>query len=234
MAFLQHWFTTPKHPGEILETKLLATESRILVLEAKVSRMAAALVASSGQSSVGPGVGVGSANPFSWGHEGLTLSTQFSAAPVRSPVGPGTSSASAGVGGVDIVVLAEQVRHLKDDVDSLKDQMEAQAVEIAMEVFKSKTDGATWLTTQNAKAHVYLFVDAISFLLLCTCDAHESETEAANQRATMAKVKDLNTYQTAFIGSYSLEVPPLLGKGVNADATRATRTLAAVPMFEDF
>ncbi|KAL7559235.1 hypothetical protein ACA910_013124 [Epithemia clementina (nom. ined.)] len=234
MAFLQRWSTTPKRPGEILETKLLATESQILDLEAKVSRMAAALVASSGQSSVGPGVGVGNTNPFSWGHGGPTLSTQFSAAPVRSPAGPGTSSASAGVGGVDIVVLAEQVPHLKDDVDSLKDQMEAQVVEIATEVFKSKTDGATWLATQNAKAHVYLFVDAISFLLLCTCNDHESETKAANQRATTVKVKDQNTYQMAFIDSYLLEVPPLLGKGVNANATRATRTLAAVPMLEAF
>ncbi|KAL7579126.1 hypothetical protein ACA910_019154 [Epithemia clementina (nom. ined.)] len=49
----------------------------------------------------------------------------------------------------------------------------------------------------------------------------------------MVKIRDTNTYQTAFIASYSLEAPPLLGRGTNADATRATKSLATVPIFED-
>ena len=45
-----------------------------------------------------------------------------------------------------------------------------------------------------------------------TSDASPDEEKAANQRATTAKVRDKTPGHTAYIASFHLEVPPLLGK----------------------
>ncbi|KAL7568703.1 hypothetical protein ACA910_021698 [Epithemia clementina (nom. ined.)] len=230
LQFLQAWLLDPNHPGDRLDATLRQTEQRLNGVEIALKQG----VSGSSANTTAPMP----SGPFNWSTTGTVpvAGTTVAGLMTSTVLGsaPSTFPTPSVVARVDIVGLAKEVKQLCTEVSAINNQLELEAVEILTEMFKSKSECATWLQVNNAKSSAYLVVDAILFLSLCTCDAHESEQDVANQWATSIKVQDSNTYQTAFIGSYSLKVPPLLGKGVNVDSTRATRTLAAVPTFEDF
>ena len=90
------------------------------------------------------------------------------------------------------------------------------------------------MARHDVTADPHVFVDAVSLLSLATSDVSLDEERAANLRATTAKVRDKTPYHTAYIASFNLEVPPLLGKGSDQSQTTNSRALGGAPKFEDF
>ena len=134
----------------------------------------------------------------------------------------------------EMLALKEEVARLKADVKDLQDQAESDAIVIGSIVFSSKKFCQSWLVLHGAEGDPHVFVDPVSMLSISTSDATQDEERAANQRATTAKVKDKSPYHTAYIASFSLELPPLLGKGGDSSLTTNSRALAGVPRFVDF
>mgnify|MGYP001950038505 CR=1 FL=1 len=208
----------PAAVGDLLDQRLASLEGKVLSLEALGSSQ---------------GIGVGGLGGTSGG--GSVFSSGWGTTPVRQSVPTvGLQPAAAGVSGVSADFVKELVKEVREELDQVRDQVEAKSVDVGRFSFKSQKDCQQWLATNNAAPGVFHFLDAISLLSLATSDVHDSEKEAADQRATSVKIRDGSIYETAFIGSYSLEVPPLLGRGTNPDTTSSSRTLPAVPRFEDF
>ena len=134
----------------------------------------------------------------------------------------------------ELTSLREEVTRLKAEVKDLQDLAETDAIVVGSIVFASKKYCESWLLLHSAASDPHVFVDPVSLLSLATSDASQDEERAANQRATTAKVKDKSPYHTAYIASFSLELPPLLGKGGDTSLTTNSRALAGVPKFVDF
>ncbi|KAL7563479.1 hypothetical protein ACA910_008782 [Epithemia clementina (nom. ined.)] len=230
IGFLWAWSSNPATPGDKLGRLLKQIDARIQKLEQDWAILQQGGPLSGSLLPIAPSAPFSnSPSVFGWGGG--------SSGGKPAHFNSGVSSGPVGGVGVSVhfeVETSKKLRELHNSLEAIQDQLKANSVEIGTETFKSKIECAAWLATNNAISTVYLFMDAVSFLSLCTCDAHKSEHDAAQSRATTVKIWDTNTYQTAYVGSFSLEVPPLLGKGQNADATRATKTLAAVQTFEDF
>ena len=155
-----------------------------------------------------------SSSMFAWGIAPPSLAT----AP--------TGTAAPSPGGSVITALKEEIAKLKADVKDLQEQSESDAIVVGSIVFASRKSCDTWLVLHSAVGDPYVFVDAVSLLSLATSDASLDEGQAANQRATTARVKDKTPYDTAYIASFNLEVPPLLGKGNDSSMTINSRALA--------
>ena len=154
--------------------------------------------------------------------------------PVVAPPTTAIHSGSGPVPSVALVALQEELKQLKADVKDLQDQAESDSIIVGSIVFSSRKFCDAWLLLHGADGDPHVFEDAVSLLSLATSDASLDEGHAANQRATTAKVKDKTPYHTAFIASFNLEVPPLLGKGSDSSLTTNSRALAGVPKFVDF
>ena len=161
---------------------------------------------------------------------------QAQAASTSSGVSMGNGSVGGGnIGGnVDLSKMQEEMNNMQTMLKNLKEQVDADSVTIGSIVFTSRAFCVTWMELPHATADPHVFVDAISLLSLATSDASPDEERAANQRATTAKVRDKTPYHTAYIASFNLEVPPMLGKGSDQSTTTNLRALGAVPRFADF
>ena len=224
MRLLSRSSASASDPGGKWEGDLAGLTQRVSALEAAGAHISSA---------PNPGNGVGTGSMFAWGSG------------FGQPVGPSSMTGSsqpntmgqAGTGSVtpaDFIALKEEVARLKTDVKDLQDQAESDAIVVGSIVFSSRKFCDAWLLLHGAEADPHVFVDAVSLLSLATSDASLDEAHAANQRATTTKVKDKSPYHTAFIASFNLEVPPLLGKGSDSSLTTNSRALAGVPKFVDF
>ena len=171
-----------------------------------------------------------SASIFSWGASAPTSSSAANLTGL-SQAPPGTAATTTGS---VITSLKEETARLKSDVKDLQDQSESESITVGSIVFAARKFCDSWLALHTAAGDPHVFVDAVSLLSLATSDASQDEGQAANQRATTAKVKDKTPYHTAYIASFNLEVPPLLGKGSDSSLTTNSRALAGVPKFVDF
>ena len=211
MRLLTRSSLTTSDPGGKWDGELRDLKRRIDMLESRGTA-----VASSGQPTA--------TSMFAWGTTGVSA----------APLSPPNATASTTNGGSVITALKEEIEKLKADVKDLQDQSESDAIVVGSIVFASRKFCDTWLTLHSAVGDPHVFVDAISLLSLATSDASMDEGQAANQRATTARVKDKTPYHTAYIASFNLEVPPLLGKGSDSSMTTNSRALAGVPKFVDF
>ena len=130
--------------------------------------------------------------------------------------------------------MKEEINELKTSMRDLQEQSETDAIVVGSIVFPSRGFCVSWMARHAVEADPHVFVDAVSLLSLATSDVSLDEERAANLRATTAKVRDKTPHHTAYIASFSLEVPPLLGKGVDQSLTTNSRALGGVPKFEDF
>ena len=130
--------------------------------------------------------------------------------------------------------MKEEIKVLKTDLKDLQDQAESDAIVVGSIVFPSRGFCVSWMSRHEVASDPHVFVDAVSLLSLATSDISLDEERAANLRATTAKVRDKTPYHTAYIASFSLEVPPLLGKGSDQSVTTNSRALGGVPKYEDF
>ena len=134
----------------------------------------------------------------------------------------------------EVTRMREEFKELRAEVKDLQDQAETEAIVVGSIVFTTRSFCVSWMTQHNVNADPHVFVDVVSLLSLATSDVSLDEERAANLRATTAKVRDKTPYPTAFIASFNLEVPPLLGKGVDQTQTTNSRALGGAPKFEDF
>ena len=130
--------------------------------------------------------------------------------------------------------MKEEINELKAGMKELQEQAETDAIVVGSIVFPSRGFCVSWMARHAVETDPHVFVDAVSLLSLATSDVSLDEERAANLRATTAKVRDKTPYHTAYIASFSLEVPPLLGKGSDQTLTTNSRALGGVPKFEDF
>ena len=130
--------------------------------------------------------------------------------------------------------LKEEMNTLKSGMKDLQEQAESDAIFVGSIVFPSRGFCVSWMARHAVETDPHVFVDAVSLLSLATSDVSLDEERAANLRATTAKVRDKTPYHTAYIASFNLEVPPLLGKGSDQSLTTNSRALGGVPKFEDF
>ena len=130
--------------------------------------------------------------------------------------------------------LKEEMNTLKSGMKDLQEQAESDAIVVGSIVFPSRGFCVSWMARHAVETNPHVFVDAVSLLSLATSDVSLDEERAANLRATTAKVRDKTPYHTAYIASFNLEVPPLLGKGLDQSLTTNSRALGGVPKFEDF
>ena len=210
MRLLTRSSLTSADPGGKWDGELRDLKRRIGLLEA-------------GGSSGATGTQSTTPSMFAWG----TTSS--------SSLAPSTpASETPATGGSVVTALKEEIAKLKADVKDLQEQSESDAIVVGSIVFSSRKACDTWLALHTAVGDPHVFVDAISLLSLATSDASLDEGQAANQRATTARVKDKTPYHTAYIASFNLEVPPLLGKSSDSSMTINSRALAGVPKFVDF
>ena len=219
----------PSDPGGKWSEALHQLQQRLFNLE-----QAQAASTSSGVSMGNGSVGGGA---FSWTTGGLKSGIQGtqSGQGVRFAALPSSQQGNTNIGGnVDLSKMQEEMNNMQTMLKNLKEQVDADSVTIGSIVFTSRAFCVTWMELHHATADPHVFVDAISLLSLATSDASPDEERAANQRATTAKVRDKTPYHTAYIASFNLEVPPLLGKGSDQSTTTNLRALGAVPRFADF
>ncbi|KAL7577801.1 hypothetical protein ACA910_010556 [Epithemia clementina (nom. ined.)] len=177
IGFLRAWSTDPSALGDKLSSALADASRRIQQIEQALSTLQQGSLGSSGMLTQGSAGGA-IHSPFGWNGLLSTVQTSNLAAPSGGAAFP-PASGSAPVNSKFEAEIREGLRATNEALDTICDQLEADSVDIGTETFKSKTECATWLSTHNATSSVYLFVDAVSFLSLCTCDAHKSEQDAA-------------------------------------------------------
>ena len=130
--------------------------------------------------------------------------------------------------------MKEEIKELRTELKDLQEQAETEAIVVGSIVFPTRSSCVAWMSRHDVNADPHVFVDAVSLLSLATSDVSLDEERAANLRATTAKVRDKTPYHTAYIASFNLEVPPLLGKGSDQSQTTNSRALGGAPKFEDF
>ena len=171
-----------------------------------------------------------------------TSSSKSSGVSFGWPLGatPSTSSwppqATAPANGTNDEVkrMQEEIKELRSELKDLQEQAESEAIIVGSIVFPSRGFCVSWMARHDVESDPHVFVDAVSLLSLATSDVSLDEERAASLRATTAKVRDKSPYHTAYIASFSLEVPPLLGKGSDQSLTTNSRALGGVPKYEDF
>ena len=100
-------------------------------------------------------------------------------------------------------------------------------------IFESPESVKAWMTMHGVEGVVNLFVDPISLLSMSDNVAPDEETAAKNRLAS-SKVLDSSPEMTKYKASFQLEVPPILGKKVDAATVSSDRVLAAVPTYKDW
>ena len=230
LSLLSRSSRSPTDPGGKWADALQQLQQRLTSLE----QAHATNVSGSGGSG-GMSAGGGS---FNWSTGGLAsgIGSQTGLG-VRFGSSPSQTNGGKDVGrevGVDLAKLQEDMKNLQTMLKDLKEQVDTNSIPIGSIIFTSRAFCVTWMELHHAASDPHVFVDAISLLSLATSDASPDEERAANQRATTAKVRDKTPYHTAFIASFNLEVPPLLGKGSDQATTTNSRALGAVPRFADF
>ena len=187
------------------------------------------------------GLSSGSGGMFGWTIGGGSVGAALggSVGPAASTGAP-VSTSPTGMSSVT-TVLKEELQRMKEEMTvlrtefkDLQEQIDNEAITVGSIVFPSRMFCLSWLTLHDALGDPHVFVDAVSLLSLATSDTSLDEERAANLRATTAKVRDKTPYHTAYIASFNLEVPPLLGKGSDQSMTTNSRALGGVPKFEDF
>ena len=218
------------NPGGKWEQLLEKLQDRMKSLEKKVLRTS---VDSTSRAGTNTGGSMGSM--FSWLSVGPDVDSQAAnRSGSSSGVGVRFEDSVADGARNDISMLKEELRQMRAELHDLQEQADSHSITIGSLVFPSRAHCVTWLALHNATADPHVFVDAISLLSLATSDSSPDEEKAANQRATTAKVRDKTPYHIAYIASFDLEVPPLLGKGSDQSMTTNSRALGGVPKFEDF
>ena len=231
LALLTRSSSSNRDPGGKWADLLDQIQKRVDALER------VATVSQQGKPQVHSTSGAGGAGLFSWSTTGNSSHAGGTSRSASNQVGVGVRfSDQQGVDELDdkIQRLMEKMSTMRAELKDLQDQADTEAITIGSIVFPSRSVCVTWLALHNATADPHVFVDAVSLLSLATSDASLDEEKAANQRATTAKVRDKTPYHTAYIASFNLEVPPLLGKGSDHSMTTNSRALGGVPKFEDF
>ena len=230
LSLLSRSSRSPTDPGGKWADALQHLQQRLASLEQAHATNVSGSGGSGGMSSGG--------GSFNWSTGGLAsgigsqtgLGVRFGSSPSQTNGGKDVG----GEVGVDVAKLQEDVKNLQTMLKDLKEQVDTDSIPIGSIIFTSRAFCVTWMELHHAASDPHVFVDAISLLSLATSDASPDEERAANQRATTAKVRDKTPYHTAYIASFNLEVPPLLGKGSDQATTTNSRALGAVPRFADF
>ena len=126
-----------------------------------------------------------------------------------------------------------RINALSRELSEVRNALRNSSVTIDGMTFDAPGDVRSWMIKHGVTDLAHLFVDPISLLALSDTVA-KSEYEAAKTREMSHKVKDSCVEMTKYKASYHVEVPPILGKGVNESTTSADRALAAVPTYHDW
>lgn len=206
-------------PGDLLDTELKGLKQRIAHLES-LGRVAP-VPAPAGATVFGatgiPGL------PATW-HAPPAAAP---APPAAMPPAPPPASA---VGGIPSGVEAD-IKALQEQLRLVQGQLVSESVEVKSMLFSSLHALPAWVGYPQYQRYPHLFVDLMSFLSLSD-NIKMDEASAAGTRVIQVKVGDSTPEYTAYLASYQMEVPTILGKGSNPNTTHTDRTLPAVPTFE--
>jgi hypothetical protein len=129
--------------------------------------------------------------------------------------------------------VTQDIKEINTRIEELQNEIDSDRIRLGSITFKSVPHVQTWMVTNGARRHFHLFLDAMSFLTVS--DGVTGDVgEALSFRAQSAKAQDTCTEQSKYIGSFSLEVPPIFGKGRDPNTTPNQRSLGAVPAYEDW
>ena len=180
------------------------------------------------------GLSIGGVGSFGWMSGGGSVGAAASAPTGATGMLTGSTGSALADAMAELRRMKEELQEVKMGISDLQEQVDNEAITVGSIVFPSRTFCVSWLTLHHAESDPHVFVDAVSLLSLATSDMSLDEDRAANKRATTAKVRDKTPYHTAYIASFNLDVPPLLGKGTDQSQTTNSRALGGVPKFEDF
>jgi len=209
--------TGPDKPGDVLFERLESLEKRLTTLEKQPMREVGQRQNLAGRAG-GPGLTVG------WNVGTHTnVATMGLPATTNQPPLHGNQQPTADV-------MAE-INSLKAAIRDVRSQVESESVEVEGVWFRSLDETQAWMVREAVESFPHLFMDAISFLSRADT-IKVDEAAVASSRVASVRVGDSSPEYTQYAGSFTLEIPPILGKGVDPNHTNTTRTLAALPTYE--
>ena len=122
---------------------------------------------------------------------------------------------------------------LEQTVKELKNQSQRSGVTIAGFTFESPDDVKLWMVKHGIEQFAHLFVNPLSLLALSD-SVSLTEDAALAARVQSAKIGE-TTEMAKYRASFTVEIPPILGKRVtNTSSTPTDKQLAAIPKHTDW